>query len=143
MTINGHTISVAAGGVDDYLGVGRFGMTTIMDSAIPSAPHLTTEYILDNTLAGYTLPFAPSSNMSTPFSATGNAHVAFFAVFAPGAVLAEQVLFNGPNNSTRVDVTVPGSAVPEPLAWTMLLTGFAAIGAALRSRSKARPAELR
>ena len=132
VTINGHALSVDGGGVDDALGVDRSGMTTLMVSFIPSGPHLTTQYILDNTIAGYTLPFAPSSNMSMPFSATGNSHVAYFAVFAPGGALAEQVLFDA-KSPTRVDVTVPGSAVPEPFAWAMMLTGFAAIGAALRT----------
>jgi hypothetical protein len=137
VTINGHAYTVSGGGVDDYLGVDRSGMTTIMDSDIPSGPHLTTQYILDNTIAGYTLPFAPSANMGMPFSATGNSHVAYFAVFAPGGILAEQVLFDS-RTPTEVDVTVPGSAAPEPTAWAMLLLGVAGVGGTLRTGRRTR-----
>jgi len=140
VTIDGHAYTVSGGGVDDLLAVDRSGMTTLMESYIPSGAHLTTQYILDNTIAGYTLPFAPSANMSMPFSATGNSHVAYFAVFAPGGTVAEQVLFDS-KSPTQVDVTVPGAAAPEPSAWAMLMLGLGAIGAVLRRRPVRRFAE--
>lgn len=137
VSINGHAYTVSGGGVDDLLGVGRSGMTTIMDSFNTSGPHPTTEYILDNTISGYTLPFDPSSDMSRPFAATGNSHVAYFAIFAAGGALEEQVLFDSAS-PTMVDVTVPASAAPEPVTWSMMLLGLAAIGAAMRAgRGKA------
>ena len=39
-------------------------------------------------------------------------------------------------NSTVVATTVPNSSVPEPAAWTMLIVGFGAVGAALRTRRR-------
>jgi hypothetical protein len=53
-----------------------------------------------------------------------------------GSAVISSTVFEG-SSDTAVGLAITVSPVPDPATWVMLVLGFGAIGAAMRSRSKA------
>lgn len=84
--------------------------------------------------------FAPSSilidGVDTAFTApTGVGLVSFTGLNLTGSSHTIQFVQNGGGNWAFVsEVGFAGSAVPEPAAWALMITGFAMVGASARRR---------
>ena len=71
------------------------------------------------------------------FNPQGNATVAYY--FSPDALSAIGTYDTtelGPRQAGRLTVSLVGGAVPEPATWAMMLTGFGAIGGAMRAQRR-------